>query len=55
MEILRPGFEELAEGADATRKAVLEKPSFLISLENLLSFLLVHKVVEGKVLTSHGL
>ena len=55
MEILRPGFEELPEGDDATRKAVLEKSSILISLENLMSFPFVRKAVEEKVLTLHGL
>ncbi|WP_373635766.1 carbonic anhydrase [Yoonia sp. SS1-5] len=55
MDILRPGFEDLPQGDDATRKRALEKASVLISLENLMSFPFVKKAVEDDMLALHGL
>jgi len=55
MEILRPGFDQLPDGDEATRKAALEKASVLISLENLMSFPFVKRAVEDDDLALHGL
>ncbi|WP_108813660.1 carbonic anhydrase [Loktanella sp. Alg231-35] len=55
MEILRPGYADLPEGDDETRKRVLEKASVVISLENLMSFPFVKTAVESERLSLHGL
>lgn len=55
MDILRPGYDRLPEGDDATRKRALEKASVLISLENLLTFPFIKKAVEDDMLSLHGL
>lgn len=55
MDILRPGFERLPEGDDATRVAALEKEAVLVSLENLMTFPFVREAVEDGRLTLHGL
>nr|WP_249218936.1 carbonic anhydrase [Loktanella sp. SALINAS62] len=55
MDILRPGYDRLPAGDDATRKRALEKEAVLISLENLMTFPFVAAVVESGDLTLHGL
>ncbi len=55
MDILRPGFANLPDGDDATRKRALEKASVVVSLENLMSFPFVKAAVEGEMLSLHGL
>jgi carbonic anhydrase len=55
MDILRPGFETLPEGDDATRIRTLEKVSVTVSLNNLMSFPFVQKAVEEGTLSLHGL
>ncbi|WP_341367924.1 carbonic anhydrase [Yoonia sp. BS5-3] len=55
MDILRPGFERLEDGDDATRKRALEKTSVIVSLENLMSFPFVASAVENETLSLHGL
>ena len=55
MEILRPGYDALAVGDDATRKTALEKASVVISLENLMTFPFVKTAVESERLSIHGL
>jgi len=54
MDILRPGFERLAEGTDEERKQALEKEAVLVSLENLMTFPFVNDAVESGELTLHG-
>jgi carbonic anhydrase len=55
MDILRPGFEALAPGAEAERLRALEKAAVTVSLDNLLSFPFVREAVEGELLSLHGL
>jgi carbonic anhydrase len=55
MDILRPGYVDLPEGDDATRKRALEKASVVISLENLMTFPFVKEAVESDMLSLHGL
>ncbi|MCA1776205.1 MAG: carbonic anhydrase [Loktanella sp.] len=55
MDILRPGFERLPEGDDATRVSALEKEAVLVSLENLMTFPFLAKAVEDGKLSLHGL
>jgi len=55
MDILRPGFNKLQDGDDATRKRQLEKEAVLISLENLMSFPFIQKAVADDTLSLHGL
>lgn len=55
MDTLRPGFERLQDGDDATRVAELEKEGVLVSLENLMTFPFVKSAVEQGCLSLHGL
>ena len=55
MDILRPGFNRLENGDDATRIRQLEKEAVLVSLENLMSFPFVQKAVADDTLSLHGL
>ncbi|MBE0412374.1 carbonic anhydrase [Yoonia sp.] len=55
MDILRPGYDHLPQGDDASRKRALEKASVLISLENLMTFPFVKQAVDDEVLSLHGL
>ncbi|WP_296422668.1 carbonic anhydrase [Yoonia sp.] len=55
MDILRPGYDALPDGDEATRKRALEKASVLISLENLMSFPFVKSAVDDDMLSLHGL
>ncbi len=55
MEILRPGFNRLPVGDDASRRRALEKEAVRVSLENLLTFPFVQAAVNDEMLTLHGL
>lgn len=56
MDILRPGFEKVAQIEDAdARMVALEKQAVLVSLENLMTFPFVRDAVEDERLTLHGL
>ena len=54
MDILRPGFERLPAGDDATRGRALEKEAVLVSLENLMTFPFVKAAVDDGLLSLHG-
>jgi len=54
MDILRPGFDRLPDGDDASRKQALEKEAVLVSLENLMSFPFVKSAVDAEELSLHG-
>lgn len=56
MDILRPGYGDLDDGADIDdRLRALEKAAVMISLRNLMSFPFVAAAVEDDRLTLHGL
>jgi len=55
VKFLRPAFEKLPEGDDATRKRLLEKAAVLHSLENLMTFPFVKEAVADDRLSLHGL
>ena len=55
MDILRPGFEKVADLPDDAILPALEKQAVLTSLENLLTFPFVRSAVEDDRLTLHGL
>jgi len=55
MDILRPGYEALPPGDDASRVRALEKLSVKVSLDNLMTFPFVRAAVEDERLTLHGL
>lgn len=55
MDILRPGYDTLPKGDDATRKRALEKAAILVSLENLMTFPFVKAAVEDDMMALHGL
>lgn len=54
MDILRPGFEALAEGSEPDRVTELEKIAIRTSLSNLMSFPFIAEKVERGQLTLHG-
>ena len=55
MDILRPGYEKVANMAADQILPALEKEAVMISLENLMTFPFVRAAVEGDLLTLHGL
>jgi carbonic anhydrase len=56
MDILRPGYERIADIKDDTeRMRALEKEAVLISLQNLMSFPFIKEAVEAEQMTLHGL
>lgn len=55
MDILRPCYDTLPQGDDATRIRALEKASVLVSMENLMSFPFVKQAVQDNDLALHGL
>ena len=55
MEILRPGFNALADGAKDERIRALEKASVVVSLQNLLTFPFIQAAIDEDMLTLHGL
>ncbi len=54
MDILRPGFDRLPPGDDATRQAALEREAVVVSLENLMTFPFVKQAIDDDMLTLHG-
>lgn len=54
MDLLRPGYDRLPEGDDATRIRALEKEAVMVSLENLMTFPFVKEAIEAGRLTLHG-
>ncbi|MCI2399444.1 carbonic anhydrase [Aliiroseovarius subalbicans] len=55
MDILRPGFDRVADISDAPKRVrALEKEGVLVALENLMTFPFVKDAVEAKKLTLHG-
>lgn len=55
MEILRPGFNALADGAKDDRIRALEKAAVVVSLQNLLTFPFIKAAIDDEMLTLHGL
>ena len=55
MDILRPGFDKVADLPEDQILPALEKQAVLTSLENLLTFPFVKSAVEDDRLTLHGL
>jgi carbonic anhydrase len=55
MDILRPGYERIADLPVAEGLPALEKEAVLVSLENLMTFPFVKAAVEDDRLTIHGL
>lgn len=54
MDILRPGYDRVAELAEDQRGPALEKQAVIVSLENLMTFPFVKSAVEEGVLSLHG-
>ncbi len=54
MDLLRPGFERLAEGSDEDRQTQLEYEAVRTSLDNLMTFPFVREAVEADRLSLHG-
>jgi carbonic anhydrase len=55
MDILRPGFQRVANLPEPERVAALEKQAVLVSLENLMTFPFVRAAVDAEEMTLHGL
>jgi carbonic anhydrase len=55
MDILRPGFQRVADLPKDQILQALEKEAVVVSLENLLTFPFVRSAVEDDRLTLHGL
>ncbi|MBJ3763275.1 carbonic anhydrase [Maribius pontilimi] len=55
MDLLRPGFEALEDGDEATRVDALEKEAVKVSLRNLMTFPFVAERVDDGRLSLHGL
>jgi carbonic anhydrase len=55
MDILRPGYQRIADLPAAERVPALEKQAVLVSLENLVTFPFVRDAVANDMLTLHGL
>lgn len=55
MDILRPGYERVANLPESERIAALEKQAVLVSLENLMTFPFLKSAVDDGMLTLHGL
>lgn len=55
MDILRPGYDRVANLPPDQRLTALEKGAVLVSLENLMTFPFVRQAVEDDRLTLHGL
>lgn len=55
LDIMRPAYDDLPDGDDATRKTALEKAAILVSLGNLMTFPFVRAAVEDGSMTLHGL
>ena len=55
MDILRPGYDRVADVPEADRSRALEQQAVLISLENLMTFPFIRQRVEDDMLSVHGL
>ena len=55
MDILRPGFNGLADGGKEDRIRALEKAAVVVSLQNLLTFPFIKAAIDDDMLTLHGL
>ena len=55
MDILRPGYNALADGDKADRIRALEKAAVVVSLQNLLTFPFIKTAIDEEMLTLHGL
>jgi carbonic anhydrase len=55
MDLLRPGFDRLPDGDEATRGRALEHEAVRVSLDNLMTFPFVRSAVEAGELSLHGL
>ena len=55
MDILKPGYQRLPAGDDASRRRALEKEAVLVSLENLMTFPFISNAIEAGELSLHGL
>ncbi len=56
MELLRPGFDRVADISDPTeQRGALERQAVLVSLENLMTFPFINAAVSDELLTLHGL
>jgi len=56
MDILRPGFDRVADISDASeQRGALERQAVLVSLENLMTFPFISQSVTDETLTLHGL
>jgi carbonic anhydrase len=55
MDILRPGYQRIADLPEADQVRALEKQAVIVSLENLMSFPFVRSAVETDEMSLHGL
>ncbi len=55
MDILRPGYDSLADGDTEDRVRALEKEAVLVSLRNLMTFPFVAEAIKDDRLSLHGL
>ena len=55
LAIMRPAYDGLPAGDDASRKQALEKASILVSLQNLMTFPFIRNAVLDNSISLHGL
>jgi carbonic anhydrase len=55
LNLLRPGFDRVANLPEAERTRALEREAVVISLENLMTFPFVTAALEAGDMTLHGL
>lgn len=55
LDIMRPAYDGLPAGDDASRKQALEKASILVSLQNLMTFPFIRNAVLDGSISLHGL
>ncbi len=55
LDIMRPAYDGLPAGDDASRKQALEKASILVSLQNLMTFPFIRSAVLDGSISLHGL
>lgn len=54
LDIMRPAYQDLPAGDDASRKTALEKAAILVSLQNLMTFPFIRSAVEDGSVSLHG-
>lgn len=54
LDIMRPAYQDLPAGDDASRKTALEKAAILVSLQNLVTFPFIRHAVEDGSVSLHG-